>query len=503
MLSAPPAKRRVAAVPAAARVAPDTWLVAAIVAVAAVLRFATISSQSFWLDEATSVHEVGLSLGAMLHEIRINETTPPLYFVLAWVWTRVFGHGELGIRSLSALAGTATVVVAYLCGRELVSRRAGVVAAALCAVSPFMIWYSQEARSYALFGLFTALTLLFCARSLRTAARRDLVAWTLSAALALLTHFFAIFLVAPTALLLLHRLRDRRALLAVAVAAAVQLAVLPLAIGDTHHPLGWILLFPRSTRIEQIPVTLGLSELYRSTGVSWGLPGAAILLVAVAGLLWRGGAVRERRGAALAGGVAAFGLLAPVVLALLGRDYVFGRNFMGAFVPLAVVLGAACTAPRTRVAGGLLAAVLVGGFLWGNAKVDGSALYRRPDWRGVATALGVPSGPRAIVAYDGNVAEQPLSVYLPRTQFSYGGIPADARPVTVGEVDVVGDVAQAPPPHLPAGVRLIASATVGQYLVERFTVTPPWRLVPRAFALQAPALLGPGDGTRAAVLIQR
>jgi hypothetical protein len=63
-----------------AAVVPDVWPVVAITVVAALLRFATLSSQSFWVDEATTVHEVTLSLGRMLHEIRLNETTPPLYF---------------------------------------------------------------------------------------------------------------------------------------------------------------------------------------------------------------------------------------------------------------------------------------------------------------------------------------------------------------------------------------------------------------------------------------
>ena len=56
------------------------------------------------------------------------------------------GTGEFGLRSLSALAGVATVPVAYLIGVELRGRRAGLMAAALVAVNPMLLWYSQEAR---------------------------------------------------------------------------------------------------------------------------------------------------------------------------------------------------------------------------------------------------------------------------------------------------------------------------------------------------------------------
>ena len=100
-----------------------------------------------------------------------SESNPPLYYVLAWGWAKAFGTGEVGLRSLSALFGAATVPLAYCIGAELANRRAGLIAAALVAVSPMLIWYSQEARSYALLVFFCAASLLFFARALRTAQR--------------------------------------------------------------------------------------------------------------------------------------------------------------------------------------------------------------------------------------------------------------------------------------------------------------------------------------------
>ncbi|MEA2144984.1 MAG: mannosyltransferase, partial [Solirubrobacteraceae bacterium] len=102
----------------------------ALIVLGAALRFVTIAHQSYWVDEATTVHELSLSFGGLMHAIHVQESTPPLYYMLAWVWAKVFGTGELGLRSLSALAGTALIPVAYACGRELVSRGAGLMAAA-------------------------------------------------------------------------------------------------------------------------------------------------------------------------------------------------------------------------------------------------------------------------------------------------------------------------------------------------------------------------------------
>ena len=98
----------------------------------------------------------------MLSHLSSSESAPPLYYVLAWAWTKLFGTGALGFRSLSALAGTLTIPVVFACGREI-SHRVGRWAAALATFSPAMYYYSQEARAYALLILFSAIAFLFFA----------------------------------------------------------------------------------------------------------------------------------------------------------------------------------------------------------------------------------------------------------------------------------------------------------------------------------------------------
>ena len=127
---------------------------------AAVLRFYRLGHQGFWFDEGNTALLVHFSPGKMFGLIPQTESTPPLYYCVAWVWARIFGYGEAGLRSLSALAGVLTVPVAYGAARKLISRRAGLIAAALTACNPLLIWYSQEARSYSLLVLLTAVALL-------------------------------------------------------------------------------------------------------------------------------------------------------------------------------------------------------------------------------------------------------------------------------------------------------------------------------------------------------
>jgi mannosyltransferase len=481
---------------------PELVLLGLMIVVGAAIRFATISSQSYWVDESTTVHDISFGLGGLLHQVHVNETTPPLYFIVAWIWAKVFGTGEAGLRSLSAICGIVTIPVAYLCARELVSRAAGLVAALLVALSPFMVWYSQEARAYALFILLCGLSFLFWARAYQRRTTRDLVLWAVFSALAVLTHFFAGFLIAPEAILLLWRLRSRATVIACAAVALVQVAILPMALSDTNHPLGWIQTFPLSVRIKQVPVDFAMSSLYHSSIVTHGLLGAAIVAVVVVGLLVVS-SPSARRGAALAAAIAGFVVLVPLVLAWLGRDYYVSRNLSPAWIPLAVVIGVACTGARSRGAravGGLLVAVLVVGFVYAGIRIDRNAQYQRPNWRGVALALGSRGViTRAIVADDGLFAAQPLWVYLPGAPWLPNEQTRSA--VTVHEVDVVGNAFQSSPARLPAGVRLISRTPVDGLLVTRFAVTPGWHLTPAAIAARAGGLLTPAAASPA-VLIQ-
>jgi hypothetical protein len=230
--------------------------------------------------------------------------------------------------------------------------------------------------------------------------------------------------------------------------------------------------------------------------VTYGLLGAGLVALAAALLLAFGGGPRRRHGAALAAWVGAFAIVVPIVLAWLGTDYLVARNLIAAWLPVAIVIAAACTAPRTLPFGVVLAVLFLGAFVYANVKINGSPQYERPDWRGVARALGTAKGRRAIVAYDSSYATQPLSLYVPRVPWSQ----RIAAPVGVGEVDVVANAYSSPAVTLPPGVRRISTATVGDFLVARFAVSPVWRGTPATLGARAGALV-PG-GAQPAVLIQ-
>src|SRR5260370_15937935 len=86
---------------------------AALTVLAAVLRFYRLGHQGFWFDEANTALLVHFSPGEMLGLVPQTESTPPLYYCVAWVWARLFGYGEAALRSLSAGTGLLAPAVAH------------------------------------------------------------------------------------------------------------------------------------------------------------------------------------------------------------------------------------------------------------------------------------------------------------------------------------------------------------------------------------------------------
>jgi uncharacterized membrane protein len=92
------------------------------------------------------------------------ENTPPLYYTLVAAWMHLFGASEVALRSLSVVASVMHIPLVYFLGREISCRLAGLIAALLCAFSPTLIYFAQEARTYSVLLLPTTIALISIAR---------------------------------------------------------------------------------------------------------------------------------------------------------------------------------------------------------------------------------------------------------------------------------------------------------------------------------------------------
>ncbi|MCW2971393.1 MAG: rane protein-like protein [Solirubrobacterales bacterium] len=445
-----------------ALILPSWWPLPLLVALAAVVRFATIDQQSLWYDEAvTALRVLHPSLASTLSAVVHVENTPPLYYLLEWGWTRVLGTGVFALRSLSAVAGVATVAVGWAIGRELGSRGTAIVLAAIVASNPLFVWYSQEARSYELFVLVASLAFLFFLRAHARPTRRNVAAWALCSVLALLTHYFAAFLIVPEAALLLRgRGRDLRLLAAIGAVAATGVALLPLVHAQGGRGTGWISNWPLSGRLEAVAQYYLLGESGRPLGRPILLLAALPILAALA-LAARLNA-RERASALLCAGVGVSSVVAPLALKLVGVDYFTPRYLVAAYVPLSAVLALLLTAGRSRV-GAALAVLVCTGNLLVLAAVDRRPQLQRGDWRGVADALRAGPPERAVVI--AVVGAVPLQYYEPHLlQLS------PRQTVRVREIDLVGYPplragAERPP---AAGFALASRSTIRGIVMLRF-----------------------------------
>jgi hypothetical protein len=326
--------------------------------------------------------------------------------------------------------------------------------------------------------------MLCCLRADRKPTRGRLAAFAVSASLALLTHYFAVFLLIPMAAWLLRRRsRLRVTLPAIALIAAVGIAELPLISAQGGHGTQWISAWALGSRVAAIPQ-------YYLTGYSGASLGHSIeLLVALAllagiGLGLRRGLTRpERTGALLALGLAACGVLVPLLLAILGADYLAPRNVIAAMIPATAAV-----------------AVIALAFTALSIDVNLSPRLQRADWRAVAHVLAHELGTtrsRAITTIE--LGSAPLEYYLPPLHNLFAH-----QTVRVSEIDETGY----PPLRPGAGVspapgfRLRASYDIHGLILYRFTSAVP-RVVSQATLLRhvitaAPRqVLVPGSGVTA------
>ncbi|HEY4812575.1 MAG TPA: glycosyltransferase family 39 protein [Solirubrobacteraceae bacterium] len=480
------------AAPAAARARKamtSWWPLIGVTLLAAVLRLSTLDLQSFWYDEAfTPVHVLHPSLWATLRSVTHTENTPPLWYVLEWVDSRLLGTGEIALRLPSALAGIATVPVAWAIAHEIEgspTRRAAIVCAVLVAVNPLFVWYSQEARAYALFVLMGAIAMLCFLRALLEPTAKRMTVFALAGALALLTHYFAVFLLIPMALLLLRNRGTRRAAApAVGVLALVGIALLPLISAQGGHGTQWIGHWPLSERLQAIPQ-------YYLTGYS-GMPlGRGIELLVALPILaaltlgaWRMKMPHprpqlevsnvRREGVWIALVIAACGVIIPIVLVGFGADYLAPRNLVAAMVPLTAAIAVISVWPGTGRTGIALAALIAVAFLAISLDVDASPRLQRGNWRDVANALrGGVGGDRNYAITTVELGSAPLEYYLHGLHELH-----EHSSVLVREIDETGYAplrASAGEPPAP-GFRLKTRLDIDGLIVYRF-VSPTARLV--------------------------
>jgi mannosyltransferase len=383
-----------------------------------------INGRSVWYDEGVSAMATGSSWGVLEHVARTFDPNMSGYHALLHLWQGLFGDSETALRSLSAVAFAAAVLMLVALGRRLYDARTGLIAGLLLAVSPFVVRYGQEMRSYALeVFMVTTLTYLF----VRIVDPDDhaahpswpVIAYGAAAAFACYVHMYTLFVLAAhvVSLALLDparvpwaRLRRSARWFAVLVVPML----LWLAAGPSEQ-LGWI---ARPSPVDFVAVALEI--------VGGGL--VSLLLFALVGMVVVG-FVRSftrdwRTRAQWADGLGLLWLVMPFVLSAVVSTVVkpiFLSRYMIVVVP-AVALIAATGLTRLRVrplAIGALSVIVIGSLV----TIDRGYGGNKANWRDAVDYLAAYATPS-----DG-VVICPAKARLPVTYYVARRIPPSLRPI--------------------------------------------------------------------------
>lgn len=163
-------------------------------ALAALLRLALLTGQSLWVDEVMSWQLVRPDAGLVFLEQVRDNVQGPLHLAILWPLLRL-ADTELMLRLPSAVAGILAVPAFGIVAAKLVPPRAARLAVLLLAINPFHVWYSQEARGYALVMLCAvAMVGFFLELVSGRATRRHAVGFALASACAVWSNMSGLFL---------------------------------------------------------------------------------------------------------------------------------------------------------------------------------------------------------------------------------------------------------------------------------------------------------------------
>ena len=366
-------------------------IVGAITLVAFLFRLPSFTDALFGDELSTYAVVNGYGIGDMFTLIHSDqEATPPLYYLLAWA-SQHLGDSSTWLRLPSLLAGLAAIPITYLLGLRLTTRFASLVAAAIMALSPFLIFYATEARTYSVSMLMCLVSTYALVRATEDdGERRWWVVYAVFTAAAMYSHYTSIFLLIGQAVWALFARRRSLVPLLVSSAGAVALFLpwLPGYLEDsdsiTAHvieallPFNFDVFVTESAKLALAGPYIPLRDVPGEIGLLAIFGGCAVGFGAVVVRAWNRGALLPDSKTTLLVTLALAPPLGAGLYSLVSVDVFVSRNLISAFPAWALIAGTLAVAARGWLRIGTIAAVL-GGFALGGVMML-SADNQRTDY---------------------------------------------------------------------------------------------------------------------------
>jgi 4-amino-4-deoxy-L-arabinose transferase-like glycosyltransferase len=182
-----------------------TVILIGIIIIAAGLRFYGLDKQSLWYDE--TFEETAFQRQFLGFKTFLTPTTPPLHSFFINLIKQKFPLNDFALRTPACIFGLLSVPLLFFLGRKLFNEKVGIIASFLLAISPFHIWYSQEARMYTLQWMLALISLIFFMRAIEKPGIVNYTCLVVSTVLGLYTHQLSLSLLIIMSIFLLLFLR--------------------------------------------------------------------------------------------------------------------------------------------------------------------------------------------------------------------------------------------------------------------------------------------------------
>lgn len=402
----------------------EVLILGTLTVLALLLRLLGRGLESIWLDESVSLEVARYAPLDLLTGRQFEPGNPAGYFLLLRGWMGLWGDASIETaRALSACAGAACVPAVWLLAWAVgAPRRTTWLACLLVAISPPLVYLSQEARVFSLFATVATLAVVAVARIEKTDKWGAWAAFVACAALLVHLHYFAFFVLVALGLELLFwswtrsskavaKLVAASGLIALAFAPYLPVFLRQLALGASRSADTWwqhLVLLPYSS-------VAGRTLVWKDGGQGGkalvGLVGLLVLLTVflpLLGLVIKGRVKFPRSVLALAFGV-------PVLVGLLALAGVpmIHTHYLSVVFPAVMLLVAWALdvglAARSRWVW-LPVAVLLALMPVALARVY--TKQHKTDWRGVAAHIAAEGGDKPVFFYE-DIGGIPFTYYRP------------------------------------------------------------------------------------------
>jgi uncharacterized membrane protein len=149
--------------------------------------------QSIRLDESQSIWVSTKSIDGIL-KVNAQDVQVPLYSIILHYWIQIFGTDITVARIPSLMFFALTLPVLFILISVVSDEPTAILGMTLFALSPFILWYSQEARTYSLITLLACLNHLYFLRFFNSRGDKAKFGYFATALLGIYSHYFFGFL---------------------------------------------------------------------------------------------------------------------------------------------------------------------------------------------------------------------------------------------------------------------------------------------------------------------